>query len=308
MLPLLYSEPGVPQKVADDPQSAPIPELHKLLFRWSERFVQSSWDLGPEAVDELRAFRLSDADIAHWAQIACLQTWWVMSADGGGIPLEGDAVTGFVVGRKRESYEAVEGGQTAAELGALPLVREPAGLCWIQTNETGEPFEVAAAAAEARYGFVPNLLRAVSLDPAVLPRHTRALELLDAPQSQALSPRQHALVRVLVSCLNRCAYSAETTRALLARVAGEPDLYAQVTEDYTRQAWSVEDRVVLDFATRMVRNSYKVTEKDAIAFRECGLGDEAYIDVLNTVSIQTSLDRLANALGVAPDALPILPA
>ncbi len=37
------------------------------------------------------------------------------------------------------------------------------------------------------------------------------------------------------------------------------------------------------------------------------LGDEAYVDILNAVSIQTSLDRLANTLGVRPDPVPLLP-
>jgi alkylhydroperoxidase family enzyme len=58
----------------------------------------------------------------------------------------------------------------------------------------------------------------------------------------------------------------------------------------------------------MARNHYKVTEKDAQSFREAGLDDEAYVDVLNTASIQTSLDRLANALGARPDPRPVLPA
>jgi hypothetical protein len=38
-----------------------------------------------------------------------------------------------------------------------------------------------------------------------------------------------------------------------------------------------------------------------------GLDDEAYVDVLNTVAIQTSLDRLANVLGVRVDEQPLLP-
>lgn len=39
-----------------------------------------------------------------------------------------------------------------------------------------------------------------------------------------------------------------------------------------------------------------------------GLGDESYVGALNTISIQVSLDRLANALGVQPDERPIFPA
>ena len=64
---------------------------------------------------------------------------------------------------------------------------------------------------------------------------------------------------------------------------------------------------MLDFAAKMARNSYKVVPQDAQAFRDAGLGDEAYVDVLNTTSIQTSQDRLANVLGVTPDAQPLLP-
>jgi alkylhydroperoxidase family enzyme len=70
--------------------------------------------------------------------------------------------------------------------------------------------------------------------------------------------------------------------------------------------WSPVDRAVLTLATKFARNAYKVTEKDAISLREVGLDDEAYVDILNTVSIQTSLDRLANVLGVQPDVLPLL--
>ena len=56
----------------------------------------------------------------------------------------------------------------------------------------------------------------------------------------------------------------------------------------------------------MARNAYKVTEDDAQRFRDIGLGDEAYVDVLNTLSIQTAFDRLTNSLGVQPDAQPLL--
>ena len=64
--------------------------------------------------------------------------------------------------------------------------------------------------------------------------------------------------------------------------------------------------MVLEFALKATRNAYKITAKDAQIFRDAGLTEEAYVDVLNTVAIQTSLDRLANCLGVVPDESPIL--
>ena len=114
------------------------------------------------------------------------------------------------------------------------------------------------------------------------------------------------MVRALVSHLNRCTYSADTTRQNLLNLTGDKGLVAAVTSDYRQYEWEPNDRLVLDFAEKMARNSYKVVPEDAQVFRDAGLDDEAYVDVLNTTSIQTSLDRLANALGVAPDKRPLI--
>jgi uncharacterized peroxidase-related enzyme len=154
---------------------------------------------------------------------------------------------------------------------------------------------------------VPNLFRAVSLQPSFYRRHRLALQLLEAPQSESLSARQHAMVRVLVSHLGRSRYSAPTSRALLSRIEGGDQLVDRLREEPLDSDWSPVDRAVLSLATKFARNAYKVTDKDAILLREVGLDDEAYVDILNTDSIQTSLDRLANALGVQPDPLPLLP-
>lgn len=110
-----------------------------------------------------------------------------------------------------------------------------------------------------------------------------------------------------MSQLTRCEYSQPTTRALLERVTGDTGLWDQLGAAHPGAEWDSEDRVVLDFATKVARNAYKVTDKDAGTFRDAGLGDEAYVDVLNTTSIQVSLDRLANCLGVRPDERPLLP-
>ena len=309
MLPHLYPAPGVPLQVAEDFENAPIPELHKQMFRWTQHFVKASWELTEEHVQALRDAGLRDSDIVNWAQIACLQTWWVTSADGGGIPLEGDAIVGPVVGWRRESYEANRGRLTTGAPSKLPVAaQEPAnGVCWVEIDESSDAYQEAARWARERYGFVPNLFRAVSLRPEIFRRHILALELLERPQSASLSPRQHAMVRALVSALNGCKYSRETSRAQLEHVGEDPDLYERLSTAGSTESWNPADRAVLDFATNLARHSYKVTEKDAITLREAGLDDEAYVDVLNTVAIQNSLDRLANSLGVVPDARPLLP-
>ena len=53
--------------------------------------------------------------------------------------------------------------------------------------------------------------------------------------------------------------------------------------------------------------SAQVTDKDALRLREVGLGDAAYVEVVNVVAIQSSIERGANCLGVVPDGQPPLP-
>jgi len=314
VLPPLYGA-GVAEQILTDFEQAAIPPLHKAMFRWVKRFTQNSWQMGSEDIDELRRQGVSDADICMWAQIAALQGWWTMSADGGGIPLEGSAITGPVLQKPRAFYEAAAEGLTAGMPNdGASRVRHDGSLerdvCWITRDEASPAFREIATWADARYGVVPSWLRAVSLRPEFYRRHRLALELLEEPQSESLTRRCHALVRSLTATLNRSHMSKPTVEALVTRVCGEAEgraALAALTVGDGFADFPPAERVALDFAAKLARNAYKVSEKDALSFHEVGLDDEAYIDVLNTVAIQTSIDRLGNALGVAADATPALP-
>jgi uncharacterized peroxidase-related enzyme len=306
----LYPDPETRRALLEDPQSAPIPELHKEMFRFAERFVRGSWQMEPADLERLRRAGLSDEQVVLWATFGSTQSWFTMSADGGGVPLESDAITGPGVGRLRGAYEATDEGLLAPAAERPVRVSAPAAdaVAWVDTDETLPLHAEAAQRALERYGFVPNLLRAVSLQPGFHRRHLLALELLERPQTGALTPRLHAMIRARVSHLTRSAYGAVTTRALLERVTGDAVLWDRLGTDAAPADAEPVERLVLDFATKVVRNTYKVTDKDAAAFREAGLGDEGYVDVLDTAAIQVAMDRLANALGVRPDTRPILSA
>jgi alkylhydroperoxidase family enzyme len=343
VLPLLYPDLETREALLSDPASAPIPQLHREAFGFAERFVCASSTTTAQDLQRLRDVGLADRDIVQWATLGSTQSWFTMSADGGGIPLEGDAMTGPGVGKERSAYEAAPAGLHAGRKSSVNSPKHPSreeAISFVATEESGEEYDEAAIWAERRYGFVPNLFRAVSLQPGFYPRHRLAFELLEAPQSKSLPPRQHAMVRVLASHLTCGRYSEATAAELLLRVADGEDLAGRLKNaasagrpkdiagsrdavgskhavssknavsskrDALDSEWSPEDRAVLTLATKFASNAYKVTEKDAIGLREVGLDDEAYVDILNTVSIQISLDRLANVLGVRPDSAPLLP-
>ena len=301
---MLYPDPEVAKAVGEDPQSAPIPELHKAMFRWTELFVKHSWDATPDDLAELKALGATDRDVADWLQIASTQVWFTSSADAGGIPMEGNAVTGPVMQQPREYYHQHVAASAIETASTGDAKAESTG--WLDAPGTGAAFDAAAEIARTRYGFVPNLFSAMSACPDFYPRHQLALDLLEKPQSTSLSAAEHALVRAATVALDRCNYFEPTARELLSRQGdGLPD-YEVLGSDPASAARSEREACVLTLTEKLIRTPYKITEKDAQGFRDVGLDDAAYVDVYNTVAIQTSLDKLANCVGVSTDGKPLL--
>lgn len=289
--------------MAEGYEQAPIPEVMKGMFRWAEKFVRHSWEMSEADIQGVREAGASDRDIADWALMAGIQTSFVTHADCGGadFPEQG----GPVIGRNHDYYRNAMEGMNAAEPGTGEIAPHSAdnGVGWIATDTSDAVYQEQAERATRRWGTVPNLLLALSggCSPSLLPYVASGLERLERPQSTSFSPQQHAMVRALSSSLNRSPYSEATIKALFERNGLSDEVYRQVTSDYREYEWDPMDRLVLDFACKVNRHSYKVVEKDVQRFRDIGLDDEAYMDVVATVGMQMALDRIANALGVPPD-------
>lgn len=298
MLLLVYPDASIAAKIVEDPQIAPIPDLHKAMYAWVKKFVRNSWEMTPADTQALRDAGATEKQIALWAQIACLQTWWVMMGDGGGVSLDYGQEVGPVVGKTRPYYEDAQPGLLAAIPDGTPATQTGDGNGWIQRDDSHPTYQQVAKAAKERYGIIPHLLTATSLAPETLPRHQLAFELLEAPQCDSLTPRQHALVRAITSQVNRSNYFEATIKALIDQHAQSHDEYDKIIGPWMPEDWDETDRAILEFAIKTARNAYKITAKDAQLFQELGLNDQTYVDILNTVAIQTSIERLTNALGI----------
>lgn len=198
MLPIVYPDLAIAKAVAEDAQTADIPELHKAIFRWVEVFVKSSWQASEDAIRELKALGATDRDLADCLQLASTQIWLTSSADASGIPIDDSAVNYAPPLLQREASFYHDQKATPADTGqgsGQHTASRSAPHGWLGTPCTGEAYELAAAGAMSRYGIVPNLFAAVSASPDFYPRQQLALDLLEQPQSNTLSGFMHALVR-----------------------------------------------------------------------------------------------------------------
>ena len=226
MLPRIYKSQTIAKAIVDDFENAPIPDLHKTMFRWAERFTPPSWELTAADLDALRADRLSGADIGDWAQVAVLQTWWVMQADGGEFRLNATPRSASLLATTTLDITAPKRRLPHQRPPSLPYAVAPA----MTSAEKGPTSDSRPRPKPPpSVGFDPKLHRAVSLKPDILPRHQFALELLASPQTDALSPRQHALMRALTNAENNSSYRRETARQQFRAAGSDQALVDAVT-------------------------------------------------------------------------------
>jgi hypothetical protein len=301
-------ESGLLRRIADDPEGAAVPGVLGATQRFLVKFTRRSWEMTLDDVDDARAAGAADSDIVDWCQMGAVQTLAVNQADGGGVafPEQGSDA----VGHNRSFYAKAPEGLTGAWGSATgPYRRDTAvDTTFVATDENAPAYRAEAERAKSHWGFVPRLLTAVSggRSPSLLPFHTLALQLLEGPQSNRLTPRQHALVRAVAAGASRGRYAETTISRQLERAGESPDGVSLARGDIAGYARDRADELIFAFAEKAAWNAYKITAKDRAGMREAGLGDETYLDVLGTVGLQLGIDRIANALGVAPEPAPIL--
>lgn len=76
---------------------------------------------------------------------------------------------------------------------------------------------------------------------------------------------------------------------------------AAVQTDYREAELSPADRAMLDYAVKLTREPWKMTEADVEALRSHGFDDAAIHDVAQVTALFNYFNRLADGLGVDPE-------
>ncbi len=80
-------------------------------------------------------------------------------------------------------------------------------MAWIRSvgeDEATAPVKAVYEASKRLYGFVPNIRKAISLDPAALEAYAQLSQA--AYHGTVLAPEDRELIATVVSVLNRCHY------------------------------------------------------------------------------------------------------
>jgi len=154
------------------------------------------------------------------------------------------------------------------------------------------------AAAESRYGFVPNMVRAFGHRPKVMKAWSG---LLTAIRSK-MDPRRYELATLAAAQALRSSYCSLThAHALLLGFYEEDELEA-ILDRPEDAALDETDRAIMRFAAKVAGDATSIVKEDIEALRACGLSDGEIFDVVATAAVRCFFSKTLDALGVEPDA------
>lgn len=150
------------------------------------------------------------------------------------------------------------------------------------------------------FGFVPNVVKALSHRPAEL-RAFLAYNAALTEKDSALTPAEREMIITAHSGHNGCAYCVASHGASLRVASGNPGLSDHIAINYREADITPRQKAMIDFAMKVTDDSKSINENDFEILRGHGLSDEDIWDIAGLTAFYNMSNRLMSFLAVRPD-------
>ncbi len=149
-------------------------------------------------------------------------------------------------------------------------------------------------AAQAKYGFVPNLMGEMAEAPSMLKAY---LALGEALETSSLTPQEQQVVVLTVSYLNQCVYCM-TAHSAVAKMVGLPEGEISALRE-GRPLSNAKLEALSRFAGLMVDQRGRASDEDVAAFLAAGYTHAQILEVIVGLAFKT-LSNFTNHLADTP--------
>ena len=131
-------------------------------------------------------------------------------------------------------------------------------------DESTLPAEVAAIYAKFRrqYGFVPNWLKALAVNPDTALRLVVFYEHLFDPQRSHLTAGERELIAVVTSASNQCGYCVFNHTQALATALGDTVRAQRIAQGFHHVRLTAREAALAELAERLTREPTKIGDAD----------------------------------------------
>lgn len=173
-------------------------------------------------------------------------------------------------------------------------------------DEHGELDERTRAvfdAAARKFGFVPDVVRALGFRPDVASAQAALRDCLNG-DATSLGRRRADLIALAVSGINDCEYCG-TAHAGMMIERGEMsrEEAALAFKDWRALELEQGDAAMLEFAEKLTFQPAQVDAADIEALREAGFDDEGVYDIVLIAAYRNFINRVNDGLGVSTEKL-----
>jgi uncharacterized peroxidase-related enzyme len=151
------------------------------------------------------------------------------------------------------------------------------------------------------YGFVPNWLRAFSVNPNTVYRMVTFYEHLFDPKQSRLQAQDRELIAVVTSAVNECSYCVFNHTQSLSRAIRDTIRAQRIARDYRDVGLSAREAVLAEVAEKLARRPHTISDSDFERLKDIGLDESAAVEALEIAAFFAYANRLAIALSVVPD-------
>ena len=115
------------------------------------------------------------------------------------------------------------------------------------------------------------------------------------------TPLEKQLLATVVSAENRCDNCVLGHTAALRQLGADPLWVAQVQINYRKAPLSSRERALADFAVKITRTPWDMSQQDLDGLRKVGVSESGLIELAHWTSFFNFNNRVFSALGIEPD-------
>lgn len=153
---------------------------------------------------------------------------------------------------------------------------------------------------DEKLGFIPNVLKAYSFNPAKFQAFTDMYnDLMLGPSG--LSKLEREMLAVAASSINHCYYCLTAHGAAVRQLSQDPKLGEEIVMNFRAADLSDRQQAMLEFATLMTQSPEVIEEHDRQELRDAGFSDRDIWDIAAVVSFFNMTNRMATAVDMRPN-------
>ena len=156
------------------------------------------------------------------------------------------------------------------------------------------------AVCQEKLGFIPNVLKAYATRPAKLKAWVGFYNELMLGDS-ALSKLEREMIAVVVSSANHCFYCLVAHGQAVRALSDDSELGELLTKNFRAADLDSRHSAILEFADKLTRTPWAVSDQDRASLRGQGLSDEEIFDVVDVAGFFNSSNRVATGLDMMPN-------